>query len=207
MELLRLIGLAEPGSAGHGINRAVCTNLGLLTNPELEVAGAAEVAIENKESEKPNKELIVRAGDIEGQLSLLLLWIIVLLSMNEMEMSKFQGFESSLKLLASKNSNTRLVKRIHELVIRADNEFKKMEVYATQKLQGRRGAIPECYHATEDQWSNRTRKLVKEVLNCFIVTVVKLDSFLNYVGNLEPQSSRGSGYGVEAEHEGHGDCK
>ncbi|OWM71116.1 hypothetical protein CDL15_Pgr011243 [Punica granatum] len=32
-------------------------------------------------------------------------------------------------------------------------------------------------------------KLVEDVLSCFIVEVVKLDNFMNYVGNLESQSS------------------
>ncbi|PKI72807.1 hypothetical protein CRG98_006787 [Punica granatum] len=143
---------------------------------------------------------MAQAADIEGQLSLLLLGITVLFSMNEMEMSKFQEFKSSLKLLTWKNSNARLVKRIHYLVVRADNEFKKMEVDETQKLQGRLGVIPQCYHATEDQWRNRTRKLVEEVLDCFMVIVVKLFCFMNYLDNLVPQSlAEGAVPGIEVE--------
>ncbi|PKI72806.1 hypothetical protein CRG98_006786 [Punica granatum] len=155
---------------------------------EKDDAEAPKLAIEIEEIEQSTKDLMAQFDNCEERLLLLLLWIIVLLSIHKMVMSKFQEFKSSLESLARKNSKAKLFKRLHYLAIQADDKFKKMEANVSQKLQkDQRGSIMELQRVPYDL-RKQTDGLAGEVLDCFIELVVRLDSFMNYVGNLESQS-------------------
>lgn len=159
-----------------------CADINITEEVEMRTEGASQVATETKECERPIEELIDRVTNAALHLAKFICLIIKLMHLNSMEMTGFQEFRSSLKSLAEKNIRARVVTIILGALLKADEEYVKVKEQMPQV------GVPREWSDEIDEWSIKSRRIVNDVLNCFIMVAVKLDSFLSYVAHLRSQS-------------------